>query len=53
MVEAGFTRAKKYRKYPDEESDGFCNWYCYVYPDRVFGLFLGEDLVGLIGKAGV
>ena len=52
MVEAGFTRAKKYRKYPDEESDGFLYWYCYVYPDRFWSGFLGEDLVGLSRKAG-
>ena len=38
MVEAGFTRAKKYRKYPDEESDGFLYWYCYVYPDRFWSV---------------
>ena len=34
MVEAGFTRAK----YPDEESDGFLYWYCYVYPDRFWSV---------------
>ena len=36
MVEAGFTRAKKYRKHYYEEPDGFLYWYGCIYFNRLW-----------------
>lgn len=36
MCEAGFTRAKKYRKYPDEKSDGLLHWHSCLLAGRLW-----------------
>ena len=49
MVEAGFTRAKKYRKHYHEEPDGFLYWYSCIYFDR-FWLIDGRGSVWIYRK---
>lgn len=52
MVEAGFTRAKKYRKYHYEELDGFLYWNRSIYT-YWFWFSDGRRPVWIYRKAGI